>query len=267
MSIIYFQKNDEAFYVSEWGHTKLLTSRVVGPYRFMDYLLHFNLKGTTQYIGETALEGQAFFIPKNTKYTFTTSDEYDHYWFAFSGSRAQSFLKYFGIDPDKGSIIDVGNSEFYSSYSEAAFLKCSETNSEEIAMSALFSLLSLCKKTVSRTKKAPDIEFAAEIMENNYYKDLRIEDIASAVQLEKKYFARKFRNHFGVPPLDYLTDIRIKKSCELLRNGDCMIKETAFLCGYNSSLAFNVAFKRKMGMSPLQYRESKKITDNKDHVK
>lgn len=257
MSIIYFNRSDEAFYVSEWGHTYLEAGKNVGPYSFNDHLLHFNLRGRTEYLGKTSLEGQAFFIPKKTKYSFKALPGYDHYWFAFSGYKADSFLKVFGIDSEKGCILDVGHREHFSKYMAETFELCRNTNSEQLAMTALFSLLSLCKKEVPDREKTEDVEFAASVVENNYYKELRISDIAAAVRLEQKYFSRKFKNRFGMSPVEYLTDIRIRKGCELLRNEEYMIKEIAFLCGYNSSLAFNVAFRKKMGMSPQSYRDSR----------
>lgn len=255
MSILYFQKNDESFYVSEWGHTLVKKSTLVGPYRCQEYLLHFNHKGTSQFLGKTVLEGQAFFIPKRARYTFTVSENYDHYWFSFSGSRAESFLKHFGIDPYSPAVIDVNNADFYSSYSKDAFLQCTQTGSSQIATAVLFSLLSLCQKTTKSSNNTADVEFAAEIMENNYYKDLKVSDVADAIRLEQKYFTRKFKKRFGISPINYLTDIRIKQSCILLIEEKYMIKEIAFLCGYNSSLSFNTAFKRKMGISPINYRD------------
>ncbi len=256
MIILYYKQTSEDFGISEFGCSHLDKARHVGPYKHNGYLLHFNTEGSVTYLGNTAAVGQAFFIPKQTVYEFQVSPGYTHYWFGFYGKRAESVLRYYGITPESGCVLDVYAKKLCSSMLEQAFLESKNTNDERVALAALMTLLSLCRRNTDQSDAVTDMMFAAELIEKNCCSELKISDIAAAVGLEPKYFSRKFKSRFGVTPIAYLTDIRITKACEMLRDGRYMIKEISFLVGYNSPLAFNMAFRKKKGISPSEYKET-----------
>lgn len=58
----------------------------------------------------------------------------------------------------------------------------------------------------------------------------------------------------GICFAEYLENIRIEKSCELLRNSTDTIVDIAEKTGYNSVYSFRRAFKRLMHISPSDYR-------------
>ena len=259
--IHYYKQANEEFGIAEFGWSSVGAGLHVGPHRFHAHLLHFNLRGSVSYQDGTAAEGQAFLIPRKTTYEFETLTEYEHYWFGFFGTRADDILRDFRISPETGCVLDVHDAELCASVLSQAFAKCRSANDERIAMAAFFCLLSLCSRAAAQSKAATDVEYAAELMKKDYASDVKISDIAAAVRLEPKYFSRKFKNRFGVTPMEYLSDIRIGKACGLLSVPGCSIKEVAFYVGYRSPLAFNVAFHKKMGMSPSDYRAAKSAPD------
>lgn len=71
-------------------------------------------------------------------------------------------------------------------------------------------------------------------------------------------FALRFKEKAGVTPLDYLTQWRLQKAGDLLRQGEESVEEVALRVGYESGAAFSKAFKREMGFSPGSYRNSPK---------
>jgi len=80
-----------------------------------------------------------------------------------------------------------------------------------------------------------------------------IASLAETGQMARSTFARRFRQVVGEAPMDFLTTIRMHLACEFLRS-ELGIKEVARRIGYRSVSAFSVAFRRKYGMSPMQYR-------------
>ena len=60
----------------------------------------------------------------------------------------------------------------------------------------------------------------------------------------------------GVPPLKYLTSIRIARAKELLTGTDIPISEIGELVGYDNPLYFSKIFKKNTGLSPREYRRS-----------
>lgn len=86
----------------------------------------------------------------------------------------------------------------------------------------------------------------------NYQSDININDVASYTGISERYLRKLFSHHLNLSPLDYLNQIRINKSIELLRNTELSIKEICFLCGFQSPQYFSRIFKQQMGISPRE---------------
>jgi AraC-like DNA-binding protein len=72
----------------------------------------------------------------------------------------------------------------------------------------------------------------------------------------KSAFSERFREVVGKPPLQYLTEYRIRKACQLLRDTRLGVKEISSQVGYDSASSFSNAFKRWMGKSPGAFRRN-----------
>ena len=67
-------------------------------------------------------------------------------------------------------------------------------------------------------------------------------------------FRRFFKQYTGFTPAQYVLELKINKSKELLTNTDSSCQEIAFEMGFNTPSHFNMIFKKKTGMTPHQYR-------------
>ena len=56
-------------------------------------------------------------------------------------------------------------------------------------------------------------------------------------------------------PKEYLTEYRIRQACHLLRETGLSVASIAYSVGFEDNLYFSKAFKKKMQMSPSQYRK------------
>jgi AraC-like DNA-binding protein len=81
-----------------------------------------------------------------------------------------------------------------------------------------------------------------------------VESLAAEVAMSRSSFASRFAARVGVPPLQYLADLRMTLACEALTEGDESIKSIARAVGYSSEAAFSTAFRRAIEMSPIEYR-------------
>lgn len=97
---------------------------------------------------------------------------------------------------------------------------------------------------------------AKEYIDNNFDRGITITDAASYVFLSQGYFTRAFRDEIGISPIGYLMKIRIERACELLENSDIKISGVASKSGFSSPQRFNVAFRKQMGMTPMEYRKN-----------
>lgn len=81
-------------------------------------------------------------------------------------------------------------------------------------------------------------------------------ELARAAGMSRTSFAERFRVAAGTPPLAYLSSWRMILAQRALRDPDARVGTIAAELGYGSDSAFSTAFKREVGVSPLQYRRS-----------
>ena len=80
-----------------------------------------------------------------------------------------------------------------------------------------------------------------------------VESLAEAAGMSRSAFAVRFKELLGQTPLEYLTEWRMQKAMQILRQRDKKLIEVARLVGYESDAAFSKAFKRVVGANPGQY--------------
>lgn len=89
---------------------------------------------------------------------------------------------------------------------------------------------------------------------HNYWEPLTIERMAEYLGLNKCYFCQLFKKETGKTYSQFLNEIRIEKSKELLKNTDMSILDIALSVGYNNQNYYTMAFKKITGVTPLKYR-------------
>ncbi|HAA20316.1 MAG TPA: AraC family transcriptional regulator [Cytophagales bacterium] len=88
----------------------------------------------------------------------------------------------------------------------------------------------------------------------NYHTALDLEIISQNHGISKYHLLRLFKEYYGLTPRQFLIDIRIDKSKELLKQGNT-VTETCYAVGFESLGSFSTLFKKKTGKSPAQYRK------------
>ena len=97
----------------------------------------------------------------------------------------------------------------------------------------------------------------------NWNKKISIGDVTSAAGLSRSYGAAFFKEHTGMPMMNYIIRVRIGKACEMLKYSDDMIYEIAENTGFKDLYYFSYMFKKIVGMSPKKYRETEsRVLDN-----
>ncbi len=94
-----------------------------------------------------------------------------------------------------------------------------------------------------------------EYLEDNYYKSVKLEELAETFSINKFYLTRKFKEIYGETINEYLTNLRITKAKELLRFSDMTISEISDCVGYSEVAYFTRVFKRNEGMAPSIFKK------------
>lgn len=84
--------------------------------------------------------------------------------------------------------------------------------------------------------------------------DVSLSKIAYHVNYNESYVSRIFKQVTGICLSDYINETRLDIAKEMLKNTDDTISEIAFNTGFDTSQYFSSVFKKKVGMSPSDYR-------------
>jgi len=86
--------------------------------------------------------------------------------------------------------------------------------------------------------------------------ELSLTHLSDVFGLTPKYLSRLFRESFGMKFIEYVSNMRMEKSMQLLIETDETIQDIARAIGYDQSLTFIRMFKKHTGETPGQYRKN-----------
>lgn len=118
-------------------------------------------------------------------------------------------------------------------------------------------LSALSNQLVLQEQKAesPMIQKAKAFIDENQGEDIRLAQVAGAVNTSSFYFCKMFKQTTGMTFTDYLARLRVEKLKNLLLNPHVRVSEAAFQVGFQSLSQFNRVFRKVTGESPTAYRE------------
>ncbi len=95
-------------------------------------------------------------------------------------------------------------------------------------------------------------------IDRDYCSIRSVDSILNSLYVSKYYFYEKFKEMFGLTPLQYLKTKKIEYAKELLKNTDMKISEIASVTGYENELYFSRLFTRECGESASEFRRKHK---------
>ncbi|WP_257967982.1 response regulator [Peribacillus deserti] len=118
------------------------------------------------------------------------------------------------------------------------------------------SLMLRVAKRHSRKRKSNILSDIEQYLQANFYRDVKLQEIADHFYLSREYISRKFKQEFNENISDYIVKIRINKAKSLLKNSQLKIYEIANMIGYQDDKYFRKVFKKVAGITPNEYRSS-----------
>ncbi len=85
------------------------------------------------------------------------------------------------------------------------------------------------------------------------------EEITKDIPTSARNLTRRFKQVTGIPPIEYLQNIRVESSKKYLEQTQLSISEIIEKTGYNDPKAFRKIFHKMVGMKPIEYREKFRV--------
>lgn len=259
--------------IYQYGYEQCAPLQSFGPFIRNHYLFHYVISGrgsldATAEDGVTTRRyeiqaGQGFLICPGLINTYF-ADEHDpwkYVWVEFDGLRASESLRYAGLTAaqpiyradDEAQSAQVRDLMLYiAEHSDASALHL-------IGYLCLFidALMQSSSTRVSAQEnqlKDFYIQEAVNYIEQNYQRNLTVEEVADACRLNRSYFSKLFKDNVGCPPQEFLIRVRLAKAAELMCSSNAPISEIAVRCGYSNQFHFSRAFKKHYGVPPQKWR-------------
>jgi AraC-like DNA-binding protein len=101
------------------------------------------------------------------------------------------------------------------------------------------------------------IFLAKQYIQAHLHQELTLQNVAQAVHLSRTQFIVLFRQQTGQSFVEYVTELRLEWACQLLRETGWTMHYICSFIGFKAPAYFHRLFRRKMGMTPQQYRAGK----------
>ncbi|GMK39905.1 AraC family transcriptional regulator [Paenibacillus sp. CCS19] len=130
------------------------------------------------------------------------------------------------------------------------------------ASAAVYQLLMDLLRSASSDQQTRDnwpdtVRLAAELIEQDCVAYSNLDEIAAAAGASKFHLSRAFTRYVGMPPMTYVTKLRMERAAELLRGSAYQSSAIAQRLGYSSASYFTKVFHQWVGCTPGEFREGR----------
>jgi len=211
--------------------------------------------------------GQMIIMDCRKYHYYATKEESWHFlWIHFEGKCAYDYVDI--LNEGGGVPIFIGGRiSFQYSYKKmvsyaSRFDRQGELENSAILQTLLTDLIGL-KKTEEFSRKyggyQAEMEASLSYLQEHFDEDLNIDRLAEECHLSKFYYIKVFKAYTRQTPYDYLVNLRLQKSQRLLLETEKSIGDIALETGFGDSKNYIACFKKRVGMTPLQYRKQRRI--------
>ena len=95
-------------------------------------------------------------------------------------------------------------------------------------------------------------------IQTHFSENITVLSIAGSANISRSECFRIFHDIIGKTPVEYLSDHRFAKACEMLLCTNKTITDICCNCGFNDTSYFCKVFKKRYGVSPNKYRTGQK---------
>lgn len=198
-------------------------------------------------------------------YYYYAADKTEVYWVHFTGSQVEEYLAHYELPNDKNVFFTGTSPDYQWLYNQMIQeLQLHRVNHEELLRILLRHVLLVINRYIKEEQQSGsdvmnEIERAAHYFNENYNKNIIIEQYAEEHLMSKNWFIHCFKDIMKVTPMQYILSLRISAAKNYLEKTDKNITEIADAIGYDNPLYFGRLFSKHVGCSPSEYKKRNSI--------
>lgn len=129
-----------------------------------------------------------------------------------------------------------------------------------LGMEALAAWKRLCQPNRPSADVNQALSVAVQVLNQKYCDAVDLEALARSVGMSYSVFRRTFRKFTGFAPWQYVEHMRLANARHCLATSDDSLTVLADRLGFSSPFHLSMAFRKKFGISPIQWRRTVKLT-------
>lgn len=206
---------------------------------------------------EADSEVQVIHVPVSLLYTYLNNDTYIRYYMGFLTDKVHFTRKFYCADDELHIYMEKLLStvqerrDTYELQSMALIL---------LVISRLIQIHCISTQNVDMERRADfeKIEPALRFLNENYDREVSLQEIADVIFLSKSAVCKLFRSTMGMPFKEYLNSLRLAEAKRLLVTTTMPITQIASQVGYANVTYFNRVFRERQQISPRDFRKGYK---------
>ncbi len=223
--------------------------------------MFFGIDGGPQVILDRAA---VFWHHPRHRYQYGAVDRkgWDHHWVLMRGPRAKRILEQALSPQFKAGYVYVPQpAAFAERFREfVALVREQNPLRHPTLVSKLERMIALLTEWTGDAggpePRAKELHALAASIRRAPYQHLDFDAVASDLHMSYSHFRRLFRRYIGKSPHDHLLLCRMQRAAQTLQQSGCQVKEVAYEAGYDDPAQFSKLFKKKIGLSPQQFRNA-----------
>ncbi len=240
--------------------------RVLEEYQFV-YITRGKGVFTSKSSGETEIKaGDMFLLFPGEWHSYHPDEKtgWDEYWIGFKGLNIDNRVTNGFFIPSE-PVFHVGlNEEIVRMYRHAITIAREQRIGYQQMLAGIANVIQGFAYALHRhntfedQEAAQQIQKAKVIMMERFGQGISPTDVADNINMGYSKFRRLFKEYTGYAPLQYIQELRLQQSKELLLSTNLSLTEIADEVGYDNADYFSTAFKKKNRITPTAYRKKKK---------
>lgn len=225
------------------------------------YVFEYVLKGIGHIaIGKKAItvkEDDLYILKENETHHYWADKDnpYEKIWINIHGDIIGHLLSAYKLD-DKTVF---KNSQCKDLFLELLQLSKSTIFNDEVCYDAaviVFKIITrLAQNQQDKQYTSTIAKYTKVFLDKNLYGNITIDTIANGLLVSKAQVISEFKKYYGQTPYSYYIDKKVQIAKHLVETTSSRVGEIAESLGFDEQNYFSNLFKKKVGMSPVDYRK------------